>query len=157
MEQHTLKNVNNCWNTKIIFYLKISGGQNHNLYLNVVHFLAPVLIRHLWELKNVFFCIGVYSVLFYCHQHNLCIHVLMFVYGDSFVILMSNSKNCTHLLSLMKNTLAYFSTQPPKKILQLKLKLKTSFTAWTSNCFFKLKFTILGLYTQRFIFFATYK
>jgi hypothetical protein len=37
-EQHTLKNVNNCENTKITFYLETFGGQNSNLYLNVVHF-----------------------------------------------------------------------------------------------------------------------
>jgi hypothetical protein len=38
MEQHTLKNVNNCWNTNISFYLETSGGQCSFLYLNVVHF-----------------------------------------------------------------------------------------------------------------------
>ncbi len=29
------KNVNNCLNTNISFYLETSGGQNSNLYLNV--------------------------------------------------------------------------------------------------------------------------
>jgi hypothetical protein len=38
MEQHTLKNVNNCLNTNIYSYLETSGGQSSNLYLNVVHF-----------------------------------------------------------------------------------------------------------------------
>jgi hypothetical protein len=38
MEQHTSKNVNNCWNTNISFYLETSGGQNSNLYINVAHF-----------------------------------------------------------------------------------------------------------------------
>ncbi len=33
-----LKNINNCLNTKIDSYLETSGGQNYNLYLNVVHF-----------------------------------------------------------------------------------------------------------------------
>ncbi len=28
MEQHTLKNVSNCWNTSIHFYLEMSGGQS---------------------------------------------------------------------------------------------------------------------------------
>jgi hypothetical protein len=37
MEQSTLKNVNNNLNTNIYTYLEISGGQNSNLYLNVVH------------------------------------------------------------------------------------------------------------------------
>ncbi len=39
MEQHTLKNVNNCLNTNIYSYLETSGGQSSNPYLNVVHFL----------------------------------------------------------------------------------------------------------------------
>ena len=32
------KNVNNCWNTYISFYLKTFGVQNSNLHINVVHF-----------------------------------------------------------------------------------------------------------------------
>ncbi len=39
MEQHDLKNVNNCMNTNIYSYLETSGGQSSNPYLNVVHFL----------------------------------------------------------------------------------------------------------------------
>ncbi len=38
-EEHALKNVNSCWNTTISFYLETTGGQNYNLYLNVVQFL----------------------------------------------------------------------------------------------------------------------
>jgi hypothetical protein len=38
MEQHALKNVNNCLNTKRYSYLEASGGQSSNLYLNIVHF-----------------------------------------------------------------------------------------------------------------------
>ncbi len=49
------KNVNNCFNTNISFYLEVSGGQNCNLYLNVVHFSTPVLIRQLWQFKIVVF------------------------------------------------------------------------------------------------------
>jgi len=53
MEQWcTLKNVNNCLNTNIYSYLETSGGQSFNLYLNVVNFLTPVLIRHLWQPKK---------------------------------------------------------------------------------------------------------
>jgi hypothetical protein len=55
MEQHTLKNVDNCLNTNIYSCLEASGGQSFNLYLNVVPFLTPVLIRHLWQLKTVVF------------------------------------------------------------------------------------------------------
>ncbi len=55
MEQHTLINVNNCLNTNIYSYLETSGGQSSNLYLDVVHFSTPVLIRHLWQLKTVVF------------------------------------------------------------------------------------------------------
>jgi hypothetical protein len=39
MEQHALKNVNNCLNTNIYSYLDASGGQSSNLHLNVIHFL----------------------------------------------------------------------------------------------------------------------
>jgi hypothetical protein len=39
MEQHALKNVNNCLNTNIYSYLETSGGQRSNLYLNVVLFI----------------------------------------------------------------------------------------------------------------------
>ncbi len=38
MEEHALKNVNNCLNTNIYSYLETSGGQSYDLYLNVVHF-----------------------------------------------------------------------------------------------------------------------
>ncbi len=38
MEQHSLKIVNNCFNTNIYPYLETSGSQNSILYLNVVHF-----------------------------------------------------------------------------------------------------------------------
>jgi len=57
MEQGTLKNLNNCFNTNIYPYLEMSGGQSSNLYLNVVPFLTAVLIRHrhLWQLKTVVF------------------------------------------------------------------------------------------------------
>jgi hypothetical protein len=38
MELHTLNIANNCLNTNIYSYLETSGGQNSDLYLNVVHF-----------------------------------------------------------------------------------------------------------------------
>jgi hypothetical protein len=38
MEQHTFKNVSNSLNTNVSSYLRTSGGQISNLYLNVVHF-----------------------------------------------------------------------------------------------------------------------
>jgi hypothetical protein len=54
MEQRTFKNVNNCLNTNIYYYLEISGGQSSNLYLNVVPFFNTS-VRHLWQLKTVVF------------------------------------------------------------------------------------------------------
>jgi hypothetical protein len=39
MEQVTLKNVKICLNTKNTFYSMTCGGQNSNLYLNVVYFI----------------------------------------------------------------------------------------------------------------------
>jgi hypothetical protein len=38
MEQHTLKNANNCLNTNIYYYLDTSGGKMYNLNLNIFHF-----------------------------------------------------------------------------------------------------------------------
>ncbi len=38
MEQHALKNINNCLNTNIYSYLETSVGQSSNKYLNVVYF-----------------------------------------------------------------------------------------------------------------------
>jgi hypothetical protein len=58
MEQHGVKNINSCWNTKITFYLETSGGRNYNTYLNIAHFSTPVLIRYLWQLKTVVFMHG---------------------------------------------------------------------------------------------------
>ncbi len=55
MEQHTLKNVDNCLNANTYYYLETSGGQCSNLYLNVVHFSTSVLIIHLWQLMTVVF------------------------------------------------------------------------------------------------------
>jgi hypothetical protein len=42
MEQHALKNVNNCLNTSICSYLETSGGHSPNLYLHVVHFFSTI-------------------------------------------------------------------------------------------------------------------
>jgi hypothetical protein len=52
MEEHTLKNVNNCINTNYS-YLEKSGGQSSSLYLNVVHFSG--LIRNPWQFKTAVF------------------------------------------------------------------------------------------------------
>jgi hypothetical protein len=38
MEHYALKTLNNWLNTNIYSYLKTSGGQSWNLYLNVAHF-----------------------------------------------------------------------------------------------------------------------
>jgi hypothetical protein len=38
MEQHALKNVDNCLNIQLHSYLEKSGGQCSILYLNFVHF-----------------------------------------------------------------------------------------------------------------------
>jgi len=59
MEQHILKIVNNCFNTNIYSYLETPGGQSYNPYLFCFIFSTPVLIRHRWQLKTVFSCIGV--------------------------------------------------------------------------------------------------
>jgi hypothetical protein len=38
VNETTLKNVNNCWNSSIHSSLETSGGQSCNLYLNVPYF-----------------------------------------------------------------------------------------------------------------------
>jgi hypothetical protein len=38
MEQRSLQNANNFFNTNIYSLLETSGGQSSNLYLNAVHF-----------------------------------------------------------------------------------------------------------------------
>ncbi len=38
-----------------IFIVQATVGQSSNLYLNVVHFLTTVFIRHRWQLKAVVF------------------------------------------------------------------------------------------------------
>ncbi len=55
MEQHTLRNVNDCLNTNIYSYLETSGGQSSNLYLNEVNFFNTSFIKHLWQLKTAVF------------------------------------------------------------------------------------------------------
>ncbi len=53
MEQHALKNVNNCWNTtNIPFYIETSDGQNSK---SKFIFSISVSIRHLWQLRTVVF------------------------------------------------------------------------------------------------------
>jgi hypothetical protein len=75
----TLKYINNCCNTNICSYLETSGGQSCNLYLNVVHFSMPVLIRHLWQLKTVVFL------------HWCLMHVLLFKNNNYYHGLLLNS------------------------------------------------------------------
>jgi hypothetical protein len=45
-EEHTLKNVNSCYLTKIYFYLVTSGGRNSNICL-IVYFFNTSVFRHL--------------------------------------------------------------------------------------------------------------
>ena len=42
MEHHTLKNVNNCFNTNVYWYLETCGGQTQNLYIIVYFFNTSV-------------------------------------------------------------------------------------------------------------------
>jgi len=40
----SFKNLNNCWNTNISFYLETSGVQNSNIFFDVVHFFNTSVI-----------------------------------------------------------------------------------------------------------------
>ncbi len=60
MEQHALKNVNNCLNTNIYSYFETSGGQSSYPYLNVVHFFKHQSWLEICDsLRQLFSCIGV--------------------------------------------------------------------------------------------------
>jgi hypothetical protein len=50
MEQHALKNVNNCLNTSIYSYLETSGGQSSNLYLNDALIFSQHALKDLLQL-----------------------------------------------------------------------------------------------------------
>jgi hypothetical protein len=66
MEQHTLKNINSCWTTKITSYVETSGGQISNLYRYVVHFFQHQCSVDIYaSLRQFFSTIGVYYMLFY--------------------------------------------------------------------------------------------
>jgi hypothetical protein len=55
MEQHTLKVVQDCWNTNISFYLETSGVKAL-IYIQILFiFSMPVLIRNQLHLKTVVF------------------------------------------------------------------------------------------------------
>jgi hypothetical protein len=43
MEQHALKNINNCLNANIYSYLETSGGQSSKQYLKVAHFFNNIV------------------------------------------------------------------------------------------------------------------
>ncbi len=72
MEKLALKKCKQCLNTNIYSCLETSGGQNSNLYLNVIHFF-----QHMCELdicgslKLLFSCIGVLYTVFYCLNTNI--------------------------------------------------------------------------------------
>ncbi len=56
-------------------YIETSGGQNSNLYLSIVHFSTPVLIRQLWQLKTVFL-----------HRRLLFAALLLLLVDSSYII-----------------------------------------------------------------------
>jgi hypothetical protein len=55
MELRYLKIANICLNTNMYSYLEAYSSQTSNLYLNIVHFSTPVLIRNPWQLETVVF------------------------------------------------------------------------------------------------------
>ncbi len=55
MEQHNFKNVNNCLNTSLYYYLETSGGESIYLYLNVVHFFQHQCKLDICGSKRLFF------------------------------------------------------------------------------------------------------
>jgi uncharacterized membrane protein len=103
------KNVNNCLNTNIYFYLETSSGQSYNLYLNAVHFSTPVLIRHLWQLMRVVlmhWCLICTVPLFKC-QHLLLLRDISYnLYLN--VVHFSTPVLIRHLWQLKQSNVALF-------------------------------------------------
>ncbi len=67
MEQHTLKNINNCLNTNIYSYLETSGVQSSNQLFNCcLFFQCQSWLEICGSLRQLLSCIGVYIVLFHC-------------------------------------------------------------------------------------------
>jgi hypothetical protein len=65
-----------CQNTNIYSYLETSGGENSNLYLNVLHFFnTSVCIGHMWQLKTVVLLhrCRIRDVHLSCDYHNMFI------------------------------------------------------------------------------------
>jgi len=108
------KNVNNCLNTKIYSYLETSGGQSYNLYLNVVHFSTPVLIRYLWQIKTVVF-------LHWCLIHAVLLHFLLFL-----------MYSC--LSGPWPSPSSYSSTRPPWCTSASSKRSSPSWRSWTCSC-----------------------
>ncbi len=82
--QHTLINVNNCLYTNIYPYLETSCAQSSDLYLNVVHFSKPMLIRHMWQLKDSCFPALLSNTCSYNFNCNLFLNISS-VKNSSFV------------------------------------------------------------------------
>jgi hypothetical protein len=56
MEQCTLKKCKQLFEYQYLnSYSETSGGQSSYQYLNVVHFLTPMLIKYVWQLKTIVF------------------------------------------------------------------------------------------------------
>jgi hypothetical protein len=65
------KNVSNCLNTKINFYLQTSADQSSNLYLNVVHFFNTSINQTSMVAQDSLFPALVYQyMLFYWTREN---------------------------------------------------------------------------------------
>ncbi len=97
MEQCTLKNVNNYFNSNIYSYLETSGSQSYYIYLNVVAFSTPLLIGYLCQLKTVVFL------------HWCLIHDLLLFWNYEFQI---SKVNRVTLWPLDKRVKACFSVNP---------------------------------------------
>ncbi len=89
----TLKIVNNCLNTNIYPFLETSGVQSSDLYLNVVNFSTPVLIRNLWQLKTAVFL----------HRSLKCAVLLLYLFNGPRppLLLARMQKTCWFILTQM--------------------------------------------------------
>ncbi len=110
MEQHAFKNVNNCLNTNIYSYLETSGGQSSNPYLNAVHFLTPVLIKHLLQ----------HTTIVLLHWCLMCAVLLPWPYSTNRYFIYSKHTKTKELLELFLDISLIYSVAPKPYLLQLR-------------------------------------
>ncbi len=78
MEQHTLKNVNNCLNTNLLLLRFIWWSKFESIFKCCSFFQHQSYLEICGSLRQLFFCIGVYYVLFHCLFKRVLFEIFVF-------------------------------------------------------------------------------